>query len=158
MGRVSRLAVAVLVAAMGLGGSSAPAGAVSTAGVQLVGTGTFSPGIDVSSPPQTVTFGATGAGAHVVSNSPSAATVSCSFNAYEVNSSATFSGSCHGALFGFVSLSCTFASQRLVLVWVWNGSCGSIPMRGVIAIIPTSVRPITSFAIVGVLTPTTAAA
>jgi hypothetical protein len=144
----SRLVAFVLAAAIAVGLAAPPAGAVTAVAAAVEGTGTFDPGIWITSPVQSVTVGFNAEG--VFEPGAVVAVESCSFSGTEVNSQADFSGGCSGG----VSLNCSFHSVRTVLVWTWRGSCsmngGSpVAMAADLVIVPTSVNPIRSFAVVG---------
>lgn len=144
----ARLVTLVLATGLGVALTAPPVGAATAVAASVTGTGTFSPGIWITSPAQSVSVAFTAVG--VFEPDAPVAVESCSFNAFEVNSQANFSGGCGGG----VSLNCNFASTRTVLVWLWRGTCsinGGTPvaMAADLVIVPTSVDPIRSFAVLG---------
>jgi hypothetical protein len=144
-----KLIAFVLTGALAVG-AVAPAHAVTAVGAAVAGTGNFFPGIWITSPVQSVSVSFTAVG--VFEPAAPAGVMNCNFSGTESNSSATFSGGCSGTA---GVMNCDFNSQRTVLVWIWNGHCSlsgtpnGVAMSATLFIIPTSVNPITSFAVVG---------
>ena len=145
----AKLVALVLATTLGMALTVQPAGAASGAAA-VDGTGMFSPGLWITSPAQSVTLNFTIVGAF----QPGApvALASCSFSGYEVNSQATFTGGCSGT----VLLNCSFDSSRLVLAWLWRGSCSinggaAVDMTADLVIVPASANPIRSFVVMGEL-------
>jgi len=148
--------VAVVVGLVATG--VAPASATPLTDGAMTGSGTISPGLDLTAQDQTVALSGTVIG--VANAIPATCTVSFTGNSQAETISSGFgsgSASCNGAQTTgpAFSISCTISYSRTGAVVTLSGSCTSGPnpgnLIGAILLVPTSASPVRSYELAGVV-------